>query len=235
MRVSNGTPFGGQIQVNIIFLSFFVYLERAFLSLYQFIPKYLHWFFLKDNSQIIKEYLGKFSQLTAFHEPVLANHLNEINFIPELFAIPWFLTMFSRKSTVLLSHQHTRLTHNFSQFHNKKTDVFPLHKIIHLWDKLILGDNSYPLFIGISILQQLKTTLLNSCFNECILLFSDLPDIVMETCVIKSQKMYLSTPKSVTYRKNVLHETEPGEFVMSLNQVVKDKNAIFMIVCSIIS
>lgn len=77
--------------------------ERAFLSLFKFIPKYLHWFFLKDNSQIIKEYLGKFSQLTAYHEPVLANHLNEINFIPELFAIPWFLTMFSRKrmSTIL--------------------------------------------------------------------------------------------------------------------------------------
>lgn len=70
--------------------------ERAFSSLCAFIPKYLHWFFLKDNSQVIKEYLSKFSQLTAFHEPVLANHLHEINFIPELFAIPWFLTMFSR-------------------------------------------------------------------------------------------------------------------------------------------
>lgn len=46
-----------------------------------------------------------------------------------------------------------------------------------------------------------------------ILLFSDLPDIVMETCVVESQKMYLLTPKSVTYRKHVLHETEPGEFV----------------------
>lgn len=67
------------------------------MSLCKFIPKYLHWFFLKDNSQIIKEYLSKFSQLTAFHEPILANHLHEINFIPELFAIPWFLTMFSRK------------------------------------------------------------------------------------------------------------------------------------------
>ena len=71
--------------------------ERAFLSLYKFIPKYLQWFFLKDNSSIIKEYLSKFSQLTAFHEPILANHLRDISFIPELFAIPWFLTMFSRK------------------------------------------------------------------------------------------------------------------------------------------
>lgn len=71
--------------------------ERAFLSLYKFIPKYLQWFFLKDNSAVIKEYLSKFAQLTAYHEPVLSTHLVGINFIPELFAIPWFLTMFSRK------------------------------------------------------------------------------------------------------------------------------------------
>lgn len=71
--------------------------EVAYESLCKFIAKYLHWFFLKDNSAIIKECLAKFSQLTAFHEPVLAKHLSSINFIPELFAIPWFLTMFSRK------------------------------------------------------------------------------------------------------------------------------------------
>lgn len=71
--------------------------DLAFHSVYKFIPKYLQWFFLKDNSAVIKEYLSKFSQLTAFHEPVLAQHLANINFIPELFAIPWFLTMFSRK------------------------------------------------------------------------------------------------------------------------------------------
>lgn len=92
-------------------------------------------------------------------------------------------------------------------------DVFPLHKIIHLWDKLLLGDSSYPLFTGISILQQLKTTLMDSCFNDCILLFSDLPDIVIETCVVESQKMYLSTPKSITFRKHVLREKELDEFV----------------------
>lgn len=78
-------------------VNYFHISERAFLSLYKFIPKYLHWFFLRDNSAIIKEYLSKFSQLTAYHEPVLAKHLRDINFIPELFAIPWFLTMFSRK------------------------------------------------------------------------------------------------------------------------------------------
>ncbi|KAH8420474.1 hypothetical protein KR009_010798 [Drosophila setifemur] len=152
--------------------------ELAFLSLFKFIPKYLQWFFLKDNSAVIKEYLSKFSQLTAFHEPLLAQHLASISFIPELFAIPWFLTMFSH--------------------------VFPLHKILHLWDKLMLGDSSYPLFIGIAILRQLRSTLLSSGFNECILLFSDLPDIVMEGCVLESQKMYDSTPKSITHRQHAL-------------------------------
>ncbi|XP_039500212.1 TBC domain-containing protein kinase-like protein [Drosophila santomea] len=157
--------------------------ELAFLSLFKFIPKYLQWFFLKDNSAVIKEYLSKFSQLTAFHEPLLAQHLASISFIPELFAIPWFLTMFSH--------------------------VFPLHKILHLWDKLMLGDSSYPLFIGIAILRQLRSTLLTSGFNECILLFSDLPDIVMDGCVLESQKMYEATPKSITHRQHGLRFQPP--------------------------
>ncbi len=161
--------------------------ERAFLCLYNFIPKYLHWFFLKDNSQIIKEYLTKFSQLTTFHEPVLSKHLRDISFIPELFAIPWFLTLFSH--------------------------VFPLHKILHLWDRLLLGDSSYPLFIGISILKQLKSTLMDSGFNECILLFSDLPDIVIDSCVDSSEIMYGITPKSVCWRKYTNRREEPGLLV----------------------
>jgi TBC domain-containing protein kinase-like protein len=72
-------------------------LAQAFACLSAFIPKYLHNFFLKDNTAVIQEYLAKFSHLIAFHDPALANHLAGISFVPELFAIPWFLTMFSRK------------------------------------------------------------------------------------------------------------------------------------------
>ncbi|XP_021940580.1 TBC domain-containing protein kinase-like protein isoform X2 [Zootermopsis nevadensis] len=153
---------------------------QAFACLSAFIPKYLHNFFLKDNTAVIQEYLAKFSHLIAFHDPALENHLVGINFIPELFAIPWFLTMFSH--------------------------VFPLHKIFHLWDKLLLGDASFPLYIGLAILQQLRDTLLESGFNECILLFSDLPEIDMERCVTDSIELYCSTPRSVTYRQ---HELQP--------------------------
>lgn len=58
------------------------------------------------------------------------------------------------------------------------TDVFPLHKILPLWDRLLLGDSSFPLYVGLGILRQLRDTLLASGFNECILLFSDLPGTV---------------------------------------------------------
>ncbi|KTG46958.1 hypothetical protein cypCar_00001356 [Cyprinus carpio] len=130
----------------------------AYACMSAFIPKYLYNFFLKDNSHVIQEYLTVFSQIIAFHDPELSNHLNEIGFIPDLYAIPWFLTMF--------------------------THVFPLHKIFHLWDTLLLGNSSFPFCIGVAILQQLRDRLLASGFNKCILLFSDLPvavDPVLDT------------------------------------------------------
>ncbi|CAG5010127.1 unnamed protein product [Parnassius apollo] len=148
---------------------------RAFACLSAFVPKFLHKFFLKDNSAVIKEYLAKFWQMAAFHEPELATHLHDINFVPELFAIPWFLTMFSH--------------------------VFPLHKIVHLWDALLVEGPSLPLFMGVGILRQLRDTLLDSGFNECILLFSDLPEIDIGECVKESIEMCRSSPRSISFRR----------------------------------
>ncbi|KAM3865082.1 TBC domain-containing protein kinase-like protein isoform 3-T3 [Diretmus argenteus] len=148
----------------------------AYACMSAFIPKYLYNFFLKDNSHVIQEYLTVFSQMIAFHDPELSNHLNDIGFIPDLYAIPWFLTMF--------------------------THVFPLHKIFHLWDTLLLGNSSFPFCIGVAILQQLRDRLLANGFNECILLFSDLPEIDIERCVRESISLFCWTPKSATYRQH---------------------------------
>uniref|UniRef100_H2SYN1 TBC domain-containing protein kinase-like protein n=1 Tax=Takifugu rubripes TaxID=31033 RepID=H2SYN1_TAKRU len=148
----------------------------AYACMSAFIPKYLYNFFLKDNSHVIQEYLTVFSQMIAFHDPELSNHLNEIGFIPDLYAIPWFLTMF--------------------------THVFPLHKIFHLWDTLLLGNSSFPFCIGVAILQQLRDRLLANGFNECILLFSDLPEIDIERCVRESISLFCWSPKSATYRQH---------------------------------
>ncbi|XP_071396313.1 TBC domain-containing protein kinase-like protein [Centroberyx affinis] len=157
----------------------------AYACMSAFIPKYLYNFFLKDNSHVIQEYLTVFSQMIAFHDPELSNHLNEIGFIPDLYAIPWFLTMF--------------------------THVFPLHKIFHLWDTLLLGNSSFPFCIGVAILQQLRDRLLANGFNECILLFSDLPEIDIERCVRESINLFCWTPKSATYRQHAQPPKAAGD------------------------
>ncbi len=113
--------------------------------------------------------------MQAFHDAELFNHLDGIGFIPDLYAIPWILTMFAH--------------------------VFPLHNILHLWDKLLLGNSAFPLCIGLAILQQLRERLLSSEFNECILLFSDMPAIDIDKCVQDSIKIFCTTPRSLTYRR----------------------------------
>ena len=55
------------------------------------------------------EYLAVFSHLIAFHHPDLSNRLETIGFIPDLYAIPWFLTVFARKK-----QKKTRTNHVFS-------------------------------------------------------------------------------------------------------------------------
>ncbi|XP_034043871.1 TBC domain-containing protein kinase-like protein [Thalassophryne amazonica] len=157
----------------------------AYACMSAFIPKYLYNFFLKDNSHVIQEYLTVFSQMIAFHDPELSNHLNEIGFIPDLYAIPWFLTMF--------------------------THVFPLHKIFHLWDTLLLGNSYFPFCIGVAILQQLRDRLLANGFNECILLFSDLPEIDIQRCVRESITVFRWTPKSTTYRQHAQTQRAAGD------------------------
>lgn len=92
---------------------------------------------------------------------------------------------------------------------NSFKDVFPLHKICHLWDKLLLGNASFPLCIGLAVLHQLRDALLESGFNECILLFSDMPEIDIERCLKESIEIFCSTPRSVTYRRYEPISTSP--------------------------
>eukprot|EP01137_Pigoraptor_chileana_P003838 Opistho-2@44615 len=147
---------------------------RAYACLSVFVRRYLPGFFAHDNSATIQDYLASFRHLLAFGDPELAAHLDEIGFLPELYAIPWFLTMY--------------------------THVFPLSKIYHLWDSLLLGPPSFPLCIGASILRQLRESLLSYQFNECILMFSDMPDINIERCTRDAFRLSAETPPSITRR-----------------------------------
>lgn len=70
-----------------------------------------------------------------------------------------------------------------------------------LFLQLLLGDASFPLHVGLAVVAQLRDTLLASGFNECILLFSDLPELDMATVVRASTDTYRNTPRSITYRE----------------------------------
>lgn len=140
----------------------------AFACFDAFIEKYLKGFFKKDNQLVVQQYLAMFSELLSYHDAPLANHLEKLGFLPNLYAIPWFLTMF--------------------------THVLPLHKILHVWDSLLLGDEKYPLCVGLAILNQLRPELMDYSFNDCIVAFSDLPEIDIERCIRDASHFYNSTP-----------------------------------------
>uniref|UniRef100_A0A9J2PKT0 TBC domain-containing protein kinase-like protein n=2 Tax=Ascaris TaxID=6251 RepID=A0A9J2PKT0_ASCLU len=150
----------------------------AYACLDSFISLYLHNFFLKDNSAVIQEYLAVFNHLLAYVDARLYWHLFDMDFLPELFAIPWFLTCFAH--------------------------VLPLHKLFHVWDVLLLCDSSFPLFVGVAIMEQLRARLIAAHFNDAILLFSDLPDLNVERIVEESIALYKEVPPSCTHREHAL-------------------------------
>ncbi|KAI1732372.1 rab-GTPase-TBC domain-containing protein [Ditylenchus destructor] len=156
----------------------------AFRCLTAFIDRYLHNFFLRDNSEVIQEYLTMFVLLLEFVDPELAAHLDSLDFHPQLYAIPWFLTCFAH--------------------------VLPLHKLFHLWDSLLLADATFPLFIGIAVLIELRPQLIHAQFNDAILLFSDLPDISIDKVVANSLKFYQSIPVSCTHPQHSARHCLPN-------------------------
>uniref|UniRef100_A0AAF5RT77 TBCK protein kinase n=1 Tax=Wuchereria bancrofti TaxID=6293 RepID=A0AAF5RT77_WUCBA len=153
----------------------FTRLASAYSCLESFISLYLHDFFLRDNSSVVQEYLAVFFHLLAFMDAALYTHLSAMDFRPELFAIPWFLTCFAH--------------------------ILPLHKLFYVWDVLLLSDSSFPLFVGLAIMEQLRAGLITTHFNDAILLFSDLPDLNMERLVQYSLNYYNTVPASCTFRQ----------------------------------
>ncbi|ORX62120.1 hypothetical protein DM01DRAFT_1072584 [Hesseltinella vesiculosa] len=158
----------------------------AFACLQRFIPRFLKNFFLSDNAPVLQEYLAIFRHLISYHDPQLSSHLETIGFLPDLYAIPWFLTLF--------------------------THVFPLDKTYHLWDKFLVGPSSLPLFAGVAILRQIRDTLLSCEFNDCIVLISDsFPKVDIEKCVQNALAMCKVTPPSVCARMSEAPTTGHGE------------------------
>jgi hypothetical protein len=85
-----------------------------------------------------------------------------------------------------------------------------------LWDKLLVGSSSIPLFTGVAILRQIRGVLLTSEFNDCITLFSEsFPEVDIEKCLQSALSMFKVTPESVLRRVyNPDSEQEQEEAIM---------------------
>ena len=70
--------------------------ELACIFLNEIIQKCMKGMFnINKNPLIMKEQLLIFKNLLMFLEPDLSFHLNKIGFLPELYAVSWFLNIFS--------------------------------------------------------------------------------------------------------------------------------------------
>jgi len=167
--------------------------ELAYKGFSKFIERLLPDMFQASNKNVIDRYLNLLQQLLNFFDPKLGAHLDEIGFDPKLYAIPWFLTMFSH--------------------------VFSLDKIFILWDRLLLKTTNdvpevariFPVYIAVAMLSFVSQELLNFDFNQCLLWSSDTPDFDVYQIMLKSEKMFEEAPLSVGHWE---------EFTLSQNQIV---------------
>lgn len=175
----------------------------AFECLQKFILKFLNNFFLKDSKPVLDDYFAVFRHLLSFHDPELSAHIDAIGFMPDLYAIRWFLTLFTRKSLMSLKWLKWYSL-------DMDIDVFPLDKVYHLWDKFVVGPASLPLFVGVAILRQIRDDLLKYEFNGCISLFSEnFPKIDIERCIQSAMNMCKVTPPSIVAMQPISPNPKP--------------------------
>lgn len=71
---------------------------RAFCCLNRFVDANIRDFYRKENTWYLQDALVTLSQLITYYDPDLSAHLTSMNFVPNLYAVPWLLTAFSRKN-----------------------------------------------------------------------------------------------------------------------------------------
>lgn len=113
----------------------------------------------------------------------------------------------------------------------KYAHIFHLDRIYLLWDKFLVGPPYLYLFTGIAILQQLRDELLRRDFNNSMLLFSELPEINIDTCI--TQSVYMSRLTPTSFVASLLPEsqrtfgTSIGQETVEILPISVRKNELF--------
>ncbi|ORY29937.1 RabGAP/TBC [Rhizoclosmatium globosum] len=144
---------------------------RAYVCFKAFVGKYFDGLFREDNSGALGKCLKRIEYLVAMHDPLVASHLYNLGISPDMYAIPWVMTMFAQ--------------------------VLQLDRIYHLWDTLLQAPPTFPPFLVVSLLIQLRESLLQKDFSACLLQLSELPPIDIESLIFTATETWRQTPPSI--------------------------------------
>jgi len=186
--------------------------ELAWACLDRMVQRHLRDLFVADSNAhfSLSHRMRTLTQLLCFHDPVLASHLADIHFHPELYAVPWFLTLFAH--------------------------ILPLDQLYTLWDTLLLLPPPFVLCVALALLCDPRTRgqLLALDFNGCIMFFSNLlnisvnsqRDIQIERCVAHALSLYAQTPLSFYTPEDKATTEAIANTTLALNEAVSDAYAV---------
>lgn len=111
--------------------------DLVFTCFYAFVSQHLPSIYSGHQFESLQCYFGFFNLLLRYHDPELSSMLTLRNMLPELYAVPWFLTLFARKT--------------------------PLALVMALWDAYIIdGDPFLHVFVALALLTQNREALLKA-------------------------------------------------------------------------
>ncbi|KYQ90250.1 RabGAP/TBC domain-containing protein [Tieghemostelium lacteum] len=174
--------------------------SKAFASLKAFVDKYLKILYVPNNFSALSEIMLVYKQLLSYHDPEVSVHLNTIQFEPDLYAIPWFITIFAH--------------------------ILPIDKIETLWDTILLGPSSLPYFIAISIMIQFRQFILTTNSETCLKILPKITSLDVDVCVRDALDKFNHTPLSTTLSKSVPN-TDPELWWMQEIPIEKRKRELF--------
>jgi hypothetical protein len=166
---------------------------KVFLCMRNFVNLYLKDFFVVDNSLTMERTLLIFEKLLMYHDPQLATHLIETGFYPELYAIPWFLTLFAH--------------------------IFSIEKIFKIWDIFLMDSVNTSLYFSIALIRKIRNELLNSDFNLMMSIFNnsvgdvEIMELIKEYYQIKSK-----SPISIKDPEFIISYEKQGKNIMNVRE-----------------
>ena len=210
----------GLDSIAAIFLTVFYYEDHVALHcLNEFVHRYLACFFVENNAPAVEVYLETFQNLIGYFDPELAMHLAKIEFWPDLYAVPWFLTMFS----------HTLSLHNLLQLWDAIFSVPQNDLVVKITrNHKVMNSQVIAIFVAVAIMQANRSILHQSDFHDCIHVFSELnfqQDI--SVVVENAAELLRKTPHSILYKLDDVLHSEKDKQLLSADPETRRRSSIF--------